>query len=375
MSGSLRCIITGGLFSPVVFGNGRRGGKFCPFFVKDKKRDCKNLKMVLFIIAEIGRKLFKEIKMLRFALCLSALLFTTLPSYAQGVYSTLEEAVSAAEEDINFQSNPLMQIKVVDSIVPVQPVAETQQSSDETEEDVETEEEAEEPSEDGEDEVATEPKVEEVVEVKVFSPKFMEKLRACEAVKETEAENEVEIVGIADGKCQLKYMDFDLNVPMNILENIHGFDDLTTLLKNQDIAHYNYQPTYTYDGLMYAVTACAKQTNYFGVQEKSLRHGTEINRGLTAEYADKVCTIKLQNDVTKDGKTEDYGVVCRLSDEVLDSLEPYFKELAEKYGERHEFAYGRARVLPPSHNQETHEADITLMYFMQQNGYCSKNHQ
>ncbi|MBP5215994.1 MAG: hypothetical protein J6039_05535 [Alphaproteobacteria bacterium] len=302
--------------------------------------------------------------MLRFTLYLGSLMLVALPVYAQGVYATLEDAVQAAENEINYPDVPEIQVITTEAsnvlLQQQKPAAEPKAIEEPEEEEYEEiEEEVEEP----------EP------EIEVFSPKFMDALRRCEAVKEVEAENEVEIIGFQEGNCQLKYMDFDLSVPANILDNIHSFDDLKVLLKNQDIAHYNYQPVYTYDGLMYAVTACADKTNYFGVEEKSLRHGTEVNRGLTAEYADGVCTIKLRNEVTKDGKNEDYGVVCSLSDEVLDSLEPYFKELAEKYGEKREYAYGKARVLPATHNQETHEADITLMYFMQQNGYCVKNHQ
>ncbi|MBR1600626.1 MAG: hypothetical protein IJ677_03520 [Alphaproteobacteria bacterium] len=212
------------------------------------------------------------------------------------------------------------------------------------------------------------------VDAEVFSPTFMKNLIACTPDTENNQENTVEIIGIKNNKCQIKYANFDLNVPTTLLGNIHSFEDIETLLKNKDISHYNYRVDYIYEGLVYALDACSKQKDYFGKQEELSDEYVIINRSLSAEFVNGICVINLQNTQNIDGVESDYGVTCSLSFKEVKKLEPYFKDIIEKYGERRGFGTdGHIMVKPAEQNKKTHESDVALMYYMQKNGFCKKN--
>ena len=222
-------------------------------------------------------------------------------------------------------------------------------------------------------EVEAEPEV-IYAEEEVFSPEFMKNLLICSPDSESQNERFVKILGIEKEYCLLQYANFDLHVPQTLLGNIHGFDDIEKLLKNKDIAHYNYRADYIYDGLMYALNACFNKKDYEGKQEELADEYVIINRGLHAEFVNNVCTVYLSNTQDIDGVITDYGVTCTLPYNIVQGLEPYFKDLADKYGEKRGFgADGHIMVTREQKNKQTHEADIALMYYLQKNGYCKKN--
>lgn len=213
-------------------------------------------------------------------------------------------------------------------------------------------------------------------EAKVFSPEFMKNLLTCKPDFESDEDRKVEIVGPKDGQCLLKYANFDLNIPMTLLGNIHSFDDVETLLKNKDIARYNYRADYIYDGLMYALNACFNKKDYEGKQEELADEYVTIDRGLNAEFVNGICSVYLSNTQNIEGVITDYGVTCTLSYKDVQNLEPYFKNLAEEYGEKRGFsADGHITVTREQKNKQTHEADIALMYYLQKSGYCKKNNE
>ncbi len=218
--------------------------------------------------------------------------------------------------------------------------------------------------------------VEEVVyvDVEVFSPSFMKSLIGCKPDSESNQENTIEIIGIKDQRCQIKYANFDLNVPPSLLGNIHSFEDVETLLKNKDIAHYNYRADYIYEGLVYALDACLNKKEYFGKQEELSDEYVTINRGLSSEFINGVCVISLQNTQNIEGVDSDLRVTCKLPYKEVKNLEPYFKDIVEKYGEKRGFGSdGHIMVKPAEYNKKTNEGDIALMYYMQKNGFCRKN--
>lgn len=209
---------------------------------------------------------------------------------------------------------------------------------------------------------------------KVFPHEFMKNLMACNPDTQSDEERRLEIVGQKNGNCLLKYADFDLNVPLTLLGNIHSFDDVETLLKNKDIAHYNHRADYIYSGLMYALNACFNKKNYDGKQDEITDEYVIIERGLDAEFINDVCTVYLRNTQNIDGIITDYGVTCTLPYKAVQELEPYFKNIAEQYGEKRGFsADGHITVTREQENKQTKEADIALMYYLQKNGYCKKN--
>ena len=225
--------------------------------------------------------------------------------------------------------------------------------------------------------VEEEPEEEVVyVDAEVFSPSFMKNLIGCKPDTESNSENQIEIEGMKDGRCLIKYSNFDLRVPSTLLGNIHSFDDVETLLKNKDIAHYNYRADYIYDGLVYALAACYDKKDYYGKQDELSDEYVTIIRGLSSEFVNGICTVNLQNTQSIEGVDTDFGVVCTLPYKEVQNLESYFKDIVEKYGEKRGFgADGRIMVKPAEQNKETHEGDIALMYYLQKNGFCKKNNQ
>lgn len=214
----------------------------------------------------------------------------------------------------------------------------------------------------------------EVATEVMFSPNFMKNLLYCKPDFEEDDKREVEILGVENNRCHLTYANFDLKIPLTLLSNVRSFENVETLLKNKDIANYNYRADYIYDGLMYAVDACHKKKNYEGRDEELADDYVSINRGLNSEFINGMCSIYLRNLQNIDGVTTDYGVTCRLPYKVVEALEPYFKDLAQKYGEKQQIdAGGQLKIIRAQTNKKTKEADIALMYYLQKNGYCQKN--
>lgn len=229
----------------------------------------------------------------------------------------------------------------------------------------------------GEETATAEPVVMEpeviYAEEEVFEPKFMKNLISCKPDSASNGEDEVIISGLKNGSCILQYANFDLTVPLTLLGNIHGFDDLDTLLKNKDIAHYNYKADYIYEGLMYAVDACYNKKDYEGKRDELTDEYVTISRGLYAEFFDGICTVYLDNSQNVEGVLTDNGVICALPYKEIAGLEENIKDLVAKYGEKRGFgADGRITITRAQTNKYTDEADTALMYYMQQNGFCKK---
>ncbi len=205
------------------------------------------------------------------------------------------------------------------------------------------------------------------IQVEVFEPEFMDSLLVCRQDNQTKDGITLEIIGMQNEKCLIKYGNYYLNVPTSLLANIHSFDDLEILLRNKDIADYKYFPKYVYNGLIYALNACANQQEYLGLKEHENLADAVATRGLSAEYKNNLCMIYLENelDMELEGSTADYGYTCILSPEVVAELLPYFADIIAANKEPED--------IDAEPSKEVRDADIALMYYMQQNGYCAKN--
>ena len=221
----------------------------------------------------------------------------------------------------------------------------------------------------------TSPKqVETFVQYDVFAPTFMKSWQTCRPdAMEQEGQDKLEILGVEQSHCKVKYGLFNLDIPLALMANIHSFADVETLLKNADIAHYSYQPEYVYDGLIYALEACMQQKGYDGREETMPKNKVLVRRGLYAEYINRQCVFHLQNELEIGGKVTDYSVLCTLNDKALQDLQPYFKEMLEAYGQKRMFTRnGKVEIHKAEFNAETHKGDIALMYYLQQKGFCKR---
>lgn len=213
----------------------------------------------------------------------------------------------------------------------------------------------------------TQPEIE--IQLDVFDPEFMESLVSCRPDKAVRGRMTLEIVGEKGKNCHLKYGHYELNVEKTLLANVHGFDDMEILVKNKDVARYKYFPKYMYDGLIYALSSCADKQEYIGLEENEKLSDASVTRGLNAEYKDDTCIIYLKNNLWLDFENvgQDYGYTCRVPQDDVAELLPYFKDIVAKYNDED---------LPLDERpKEVRDADIALMYYLQQNDYCTKNRQ
>ena len=209
----------------------------------------------------------------------------------------------------------------------------------------------------------------------IFPHSFITSLSKCQADKTIKKTlfiaEKAEIIGREKNRCHIEYNFFDLYVPMDILPNIHSFDDLQTLLKNKDIAQYKNVPDYDYKGMLFALSACRKKTDYYGSWQQQEDLNVVTMRGMSAENVDDVCEIKLTNKVDVDGILYDYSVTCRIPDTDLQEILNLYSELLEKYDQKRQvLGLGKVNVTPAQHNAETDLADKELMFYLQQKDYC-----
>ena len=211
---------------------------------------------------------------------------------------------------------------------------------------------------------------EEVVQLNVFDPDFMASMNECKKNEAINGNRILKIIGKKEDNCRLQYGNYVLNIPMTLLSNIHSFDDVEVVLKNPDLAQYKYLPKYIYDGLMYALDSCSRQADYSGKEEREISAEAFIVRGINAKYTDNTCFIYLENTLKlkfENDRTVDYGFTCSIPQDKLEELVPYFADIAAANP-----APEDVRAELP---KEVRDADIALMYYLQQNDYCAKNKQ
>ncbi|MBO6289337.1 MAG: hypothetical protein J6N45_03320 [Alphaproteobacteria bacterium] len=217
---------------------------------------------------------------------------------------------------------------------------------------------------------------ESVVRDDVFLPQFVNALHSCMPAMAQNPQDASDapliIVGPEENACHLKYGDFNLFLPTDILPNLHGFNDVQILLRNRELAHFDYQPQYVYSGLLHALNSCKQGTNYLGVEKVEEKGNIRTTNSLEAEYFQDICTIYLVSKLEVEGAETDYTVTCKIGANAVIGLLDYYRELLDKYGEKRTTVNGKPKIISEQENDETQQADAELMYFLQQKGYCQR---
>lgn len=192
-----------------------------------------------------------------------------------------------------------------------------------------------------------------------FSADFMSSLYQCQPAKEQQnlsGFEEVSIIGSVDGRCQLKYDDFILAVPNELLPNIHSMSDIRQLLINKDIAHY--QPQYEYAGLLRELNICSKSfVGHNAYLHRQNRNGVSITKGLTSKTEKGGCTIRLLNQLNMNDSFRDYSVVCRIPANDMQLILGAYTDLLNDNN---------------AADEAFKKADAEIMFRLQQVGYCLK---
>ena len=192
-----------------------------------------------------------------------------------------------------------------------------------------------------------------------FSADFMSSLYQCQPAKEQQnlsGFEEVSIIGSVDGRCQLKYDDFILAVPNELLPNIHSMSDIRQLLINKDIAHY--QPQYEYAGLLQELNICSKSfVGHNAYLHRQNRNGVSITKGLTSKTEKGGCTVRLLNQLNMNDSFRDYSVVCHIPANDMQLILGAYTDLLNDNN---------------AADEAFKKADAEIMFRLQQVGYCLK---
>lgn len=193
-----------------------------------------------------------------------------------------------------------------------------------------------------------------------FSTDFMLSLFKCQPDIEEQnisVPEKIEIVGFEDEKCHLRFDDFDLYVPQQLLIGIHSMSDVKTLIRNRDITVYH--PQYDYHGLLPEIDECLQNrgTHTAHLQRREVGDAVLIS-GLTSQFVNNFCEIRLLNQLDVTDSLTDYSVICRISQEDAQFI-------TETYAE---FLQEGAEISPDRQKQ----ADNEIMYRLQQGDFCKK---
>lgn len=212
-------------------------------------------------------------------------------------------------------------------------------------------------------EIAEEPKAAPETAVKNptdFSTDFMLSLFKCQPDIEEQnisAPEKIEIIGFEEERCHLRFDDFDLYVPQQLLIGIHSMSDVKTLIRNKDITVY--RPQYDYHGLLPEIDECLQNRGTHTAHLQRREEGdTVIISGLTSQFVNNICEIRLLNQLDTAGSLTDYSVICRISQEDAQFI-------TETYAN---FLQDGAEISPERRKQ----ADDEIMYRLQQGDFCKK---
>ena len=192
-----------------------------------------------------------------------------------------------------------------------------------------------------------------------FSADFMGALYQCQPAREWQnlaGYEEIAVVGKVNGKCQLRYDDFVLSVPTELLPNIHSMTDIRQLLINNDIT--TYQPQYEYAGLLQELNLCSKSgSGHNAYLHRRTNNDIAITKGLTSKVEKGGCTIRLLNQLSMNDSFKDYSVECNIPANDMQLILDAYSGLLKESG---------------SDAAELKKADEEIMFRLQQVGYCKK---
>ena len=214
--------------------------------------------------------------------------------------------------------------------------------------------------------------------VMAFSDQFKNSLQNCtpdkDAIKVMGMKvAEVEIKGRENDKCHVVSQGFHILLNDEEL-SLSTFDELAELLYDEQRA--TYRPVYQYKGILFALSECdyARNNGYstgagFGESiESSVGENIQISKGIKNNYEDGLCKITSSLQMTRNGQTTDYSLLCELNNnQLMQYMQPY-SNLIEEYGPKiseNSFSSGQQ-------NEEVTKADRDLFLKMYRAKLCKK---
>lgn len=228
-----------------------------------------------------------------------------------------------------------------------------------------------------------EPTKEEVNELEQqavkFSDSFMLSLKNCqpneEKINMPFLNVSLKILGQSQNNCKLEFADFSIEMPLERVAELSGFDDIDILLKDKNVAKY--KPDFVIDNLLFALSDCEQQKNYeFGGSSKTYGYVT-VKQSLSSYYKDMVCNLKFTNLLLRGEDEEDYSLYCNISNNERSKLLLPYKELIEKYGRKitkeHQADSGFSiSIEGPVYNEQTQKAGKSLFNSIKSQGFCGR---
>ncbi len=207
---------------------------------------------------------------------------------------------------------------------------------------------------------------------------FKEKLYACTpAATSRNVNNQVEnieIRGADDENCKIRFVIFDLSIPMSDLTQIGTYEDFEKLCKNPEISTLAYTDRYNYANLMSELNQC-KGYQFLHHNGRATTEYPAVNvtviTDMTAQLKEDVCELTFVNEITVDNKFMNYTVVCKVPEEKIAGLLESYHDLIDLYGAKEIVNEdGSVSSRTAVSNEKTRHIDAKLMYELQTAGYC-----
>lgn len=214
-----------------------------------------------------------------------------------------------------------------------------------------------------------------------FSDYFKESLKMCTPDIEERTfffiSVKAEILGKKGDRCLVRYDAFDLLVSKEMADELSGFDDLDELIKKSDVAEYNKKSDYETVGLLFEIKNCyANQNNNLrgnflskNPTTKSFSSGSiKIIQGLSFEYKNSQCVVKLNNKVEIDNLVQDYGLSCLVKEDVWRNIQEKYADILVQGEEKSETEFISFGM---EDRKLTENTDKEIFEYLKSNGFCS----
>ena len=148
-----------------------------------------------------------------------------------------------------------------------------------------------------------------------LSEVFQSSLKQCQPASEEKQlffmTEKVEIIGITNKGCHIKYADFDLYVPLEKLSSVKTIEDIKAFAEDENISKYS--PQFITLGLKDELMNCLSATTYHqGASETTSSGNITIKNQMSSEKVNNECVLTFQNTLINNNKTTEYKKICRI---------------------------------------------------------------
>ena len=202
----------------------------------------------------------------------------------------------------------------------------------------------------------------------VFDDTFLKSLYMCEKASVSRnvmfISDNIEIKGWKADKCIIEYNDFIFQLPLEKLESIKTWNDINSMIK--DVTLCEYQPRYTYNNLLFAISSCLQEDGSEGIYSENNENMT-IKKSLEYKKTSTGCDISFINLLDRGNGEENYTKTCKLPESYVQFVRNKYSELIKEYGPKS----GDGYYYGAESNDQTKSADELIWQEINKNQFCN----